>query len=214
MLSLSSKKSRASALAATFLSAAIATSAFPVSNAQAGHIYGVNNHGWNQYYGQRHQVRKYKRRKKNRRNINNNGGELFAAGIVGLAIGTIIADSANMRAQRVDNLYYELPSYAPPREVNAYQYPYYADQDYSYDSRPAALPSQYPDNNYAYGSPAVNKAAEPKVVTYEEAMAGGALPEPWSSEWLSYCRSKFHSFDDETGTYLGFDNRRHFCVPK
>jgi len=212
MLSLSSKNSRATALAATFLSAVIATSAFPVSNAQAGHKYGSNNYNWNQYNGQNYQNRKHKRRIKNKHK--NNGGELLAAGIIGLAIGAKIADSATYRTQRVDNLYYELPSYAPPREVNAYQDPYYDDQDYSYNSRPAALPSQYPDNNYAYGSPSVNKATEPKVVTYEEAMAGGVLPEPWTSEWLSYCRSKFRSFDDETGTYLGFDNRRHFCVPK
>lgn len=212
MLSLSSKNSRATAMAATFLSAVIATSAFPVSNAQAGHKYGANNYNWNQYDGQKYQNRKHKRRIKKRHK--NNNGDLLAAGIIGLTLGAIISDSARMRAQRADNLYYQLPPYAPPREVNAYDDRYYDDQNYSYNNRPAALPNQYPDNNYAYDGRSVNKATEPKVVTYEEAMAGSALPEPWTSEWLSYCRAKFRSFDDQSGTYLGYDSRRHFCVPK
>ncbi|MGI9400200.1 MAG: BA14K family protein, partial [Rhizobiaceae bacterium] len=27
-----------------------------------------------------------------------------------------------------------------------------------------------------------------------------------------YCRSKFRSFDERSGTYLGYDGRRRLCV--
>lgn len=49
---------------------------------------------------------------------------------------------------------------------------------------------------------------EPQVI-YAPQTAGA---EPWSPEWLDYCRNRFRSFDDDSGTYLGFDGERHFCV--
>ncbi|MGV6875120.1 BA14K family protein [Pseudochelatococcus sp. B33] len=42
------------------------------------------------------------------------------------------------------------------------------------------------------------------------ALAQGAPP-PRSDSWLSYCASKYRSFDPATGTYLGYDGRRHPC---
>ncbi len=32
-----------------------------------------------------------------------------------------------------------------------------------------------------------------------------------SSGWLSYCSSKYRSFDARSGTYLGYDGQRHVC---
>ncbi|MCP4182806.1 MAG: BA14K family protein [Hyphomicrobiales bacterium] len=41
-----------------------------------------------------------------------------------------------------------------------------------------------------------------------------SLAKPWTPAWYSYCRSKFRSFNAKSGTFLGFDGKRHFCVPK
>lgn len=43
------------------------------------------------------------------------------------------------------------------------------------------------------------------TVTYRSA------PEPWSHDWYRYCSAKYRSFDPGSGTYLGYDGRRHFC---
>ncbi|MBI1204670.1 MAG: BA14K family protein [Rhodopseudomonas sp.] len=32
-----------------------------------------------------------------------------------------------------------------------------------------------------------------------------------SRSWLSYCFSRYRSFDPRTGTYMGYDGRRHYC---
>lgn len=31
------------------------------------------------------------------------------------------------------------------------------------------------------------------------------------SGWMSYCFSRYRSFDPATGTYMGYDGRRHVC---
>ncbi len=36
-------------------------------------------------------------------------------------------------------------------------------------------------------------------------------PAPWSPDWYAYCASKYRSFDAASGTYLGYDGRRHLC---
>lgn len=41
-----------------------------------------------------------------------------------------------------------------------------------------------------------------------------SIAEPWSAEWYRYCAQRFRSFDSQTGTYLGYDGKRHFCVAK
>jgi BA14K-like protein len=32
-----------------------------------------------------------------------------------------------------------------------------------------------------------------------------------SAGWLSYCESRFRTFDPRSGTFIGADGRRHFC---
>ena len=34
---------------------------------------------------------------------------------------------------------------------------------------------------------------------------------PWSKEWKDWCSSRFPSFNPQNGTYLGYDQKRHFC---
>lgn len=43
------------------------------------------------------------------------------------------------------------------------------------------------------------------------ALTAQAAPPPHSNSWLSYCASKYRSFDPASGTYLGYDGRRHPC---
>jgi hypothetical protein len=49
--------------------------------------------------------------------------------------------------------------------------------------------------------------AEPRVVYVPRS---GSY-EPWSAAWYDYCESRYRSFDPRTGTFLGYDGRRHFC---
>jgi hypothetical protein len=32
-----------------------------------------------------------------------------------------------------------------------------------------------------------------------------------SRDWIAYCFSRYRSFDPRTGTYMGYDGRRHYC---
>ncbi len=50
---------------------------------------------------------------------------------------------------------------------------------------------------------------EPRVIYDRHASA-----EPWSPAWYNYCENRFRSFDARTGTYLGYDGKRHFCVAR
>jgi hypothetical protein len=34
---------------------------------------------------------------------------------------------------------------------------------------------------------------------------------PWTSEWRRYCADRYASFNSSNGTYLGYDQKRHFC---
>jgi hypothetical protein len=36
---------------------------------------------------------------------------------------------------------------------------------------------------------------------------------PWSGQWYAYCTRRYRSFDAQSGTYMGFDQRRHLCEP-
>lgn len=45
----------------------------------------------------------------------------------------------------------------------------------------------------------------PGRVTYHAA-------EPWSPAWYRACDARYRSFDPRSGTYLGYDGHRHFCV--
>lgn len=36
-------------------------------------------------------------------------------------------------------------------------------------------------------------------------------PEPWTSDWYSYCSSRYRSFDPQTGYFLGYDGNYRFC---
>lgn len=104
-------------------------------------------------------------------------GELIAAGIIGLALGAIIAGAANT-----------------------------PDDDYVHHPvRPR------PDRDYFPPRPGV-VAGEPEVVYYDGPEATSF--EPWSEGWYRYCTDRYRSFDAQSGTFMGYDGKRHFCVVK
>ena len=35
--------------------------------------------------------------------------------------------------------------------------------------------------------------------------------EPWTEQWRRYCADRYQSFNPNNGTYLGYDQKRHFC---
>lgn len=143
------------ALKTLILSAAVAaTTLIPLAEAHADHRY--RHHHRDRLIGRQ-----------------DNSG-LLAAGIVGLAVGAIIAGSAASR--RVE------PAPVRPR----------------YD------PTYYPTEP-------VSSRDEPQVIYADDGDDYYAPPEPWTRDWYRYCRSRFRSFDPESGTYLGYDGYRHFC---
>lgn len=48
-----------------------------------------------------------------------------------------------------------------------------------------------------------------KLDTIKEAKTADL--KPWSKEWKEWCAGRFSSFNPQNGTYLGYDQKRHFC---
>ena len=46
---------------------------------------------------------------------------------------------------------------------------------------------------------------------YEPAPTYYEAPEPWSRAWYRACDARYRSFDPQSGTFMGYDGRRHFC---
>ena len=74
--------------------------------------------------------------------------------------------------------------------------PYRPVYDY-YDGPVYAAPPPPPVRRYY---------VEPRAAYYR-----GGL-EPWSPEWYRYCGDRYRSFDPNSGTFVGYDGREHFCV--
>ncbi|MBN9052971.1 BA14K family protein [Shinella sp. PSBB067] len=36
--------------------------------------------------------------------------------------------------------------------------------------------------------------------------------EPWTQSWYRYCSQRYRSFDPNSGTFVGYDGREHFCT--
>lgn len=47
---------------------------------------------------------------------------------------------------------------------------------------------------------------------YPETVYYGGSFEPWSRGWYEYCSDRYRSFDPQSGTFVGYDGREHFCV--
>ena len=198
-----SKKSTLAKSLAIFLSAGmLATTLVPVTPASAHDRRGVkhvHNHVHHHHY-----------RKKSRRH-RSSAGDVLAAGVIGLTVGALIGSAHHHRERRArryevvesGRIYPERRVYREHREPTRL-YPEY--------SEPTRIYPEY--DEYAGPSPRrpLTETGQPRVIRYEEPRV--ATLEPWSPGWYDYCKRKFRSFSAKSGTYLGYDGKRHFCVPK
>ena len=151
--------------------------------------YGRGNHGTRVYterYGHRHHAKRKKSRK----------GDLIAAGVIGLAVGAIIASEAN-KNRRSNYKTYHRPAPQPSYRYDSYGQPYNNGQYVPLDD--------YNRSN----SPYVDQGG-PNVITYRDTVS----LEPWTPGWREWCDNRYRSFNPQTGTYRGYDGLDHFCVPK
>lgn len=66
---------------------------------------------------------------------------------------------------------------------------------------------------FATGAIVGGALSQPRTVTvYEEpAYYRGGRPAPWSPSWYAYCDARYRSFNPDTGMFVGYDGRHHFC---
>ncbi|PXW56420.1 BA14K-like protein [Chelatococcus asaccharovorans] len=83
-----------------------------------------------------------------------------------------------------------------------------------YYGRPYPPPGYYYGPGYNAGAAAAAGAAGLAA----GALIGGAIASQQAApvvrgdpDWIAYCSSKYRSFDPASGTYLGYDGRRHIC---
>jgi|GEM_PF-1256085 len=153
--------------------------------------YGRGQHGVHAYNKARHhQVRRKKSNKNN----------LIAAGVIGLALGAIIA-SESSKNKRTSQQTYRQPTPQPT---------------YRYDGQGQPYTGQSTGQRIQldrYGNP-IRQAPtihnDPNVITFRDT----ASLEPWSPGWREWCSNRYRSFNAQTGTFRGFDGLDHFCVPK
>lgn len=115
-------------------------------------------------------------------------GPLVAAGVIGLAAGTIVGSTLSA-PRPVDPVYVQRP------------YPVYAAPPPVYAPAPVyeSAPVYEPVEVYR-PAPAYRREV---VVQYG--------PEPWTREWYSYCTTKYRSFDPQTGYYVTYSGTTQLC---
>lgn len=61
----------------------------------------------------------------------------------------------------------------------------------------------------ALGAAAAGNSAPPTVQSGAPVTRNG-IP-PWTPAWYQYCSNKYKSFNAQTGLYLGYDGKYHYC---
>ena len=70
----------------------------------------------------------------------------------------------------------------------------------------------YYGRDYGYGPGIVGGLAAGALIGSAIAAQQQAAPAyAPTAEWIAYCQTKYRSFDPATGTYLGYDGKRHYC---
>ena len=154
--------------------------------------YGRGDHGVYAYHNQKRH-HKAKRKKSSK-------GDLIAAGVIGLALGAIIASEANKNKRHSTNQY-NRPAPQPTYQYDGYGQPYNAPRTRQHVPLDSYTPQ--PRNPYAGQN-------NPEVITYRDT----ASLEPWTPGWREWCSNRYRSFNAQTGTFRGYDGLDHFCVPK
>lgn len=110
----------------------------------------------------------------------------------------------------------ETDDYAAPRDG-------YDDNDQqAYGDQPATEDDYFPDRPKARvernSTESIRKQATVETSPRRQARktatikdADAANLKPWTREWKDWCSGRFASFNPQNGTYLGYDQKRHFC---
>ncbi|MEM7289260.1 MAG: BA14K family protein [Pseudomonadota bacterium] len=198
-----SSKSIALTLAGSLVMGAVA----PVASANAHDRHGIGKHRHHT-----HQHRPRAKQRAHRQDRRNRNGELIAAGVIGLAVGAIIASQA--RKSRAQPTHQRQYVYDPQPYSNS-QY-LYEDELYDGYSEPVYRDTRrVPLDSYNNGrSPNSGRGRVssdiPQVITFNDP---GDL-QPWTPGWREWCQNRYRSFNPSTGTFRGYDGLDHFCVPK
>lgn len=120
---------------------------------------------------------------------------------------TVYADPDEDFGRRIDRDDAQVPGLEP----EDYAAPRYQDgDDQSYDEQ-STIESQdgyFPDRPQERVE-RKRKSETPKKATRDEVAAAGI--KPWTKQWTQWCSGRFSSFNPQNGTYLGYDQKRHFC---
>ncbi|AOF88516.1 BA14K family protein [Sinorhizobium sp. RAC02] len=73
-----------------------------------------------------------------------------------------------------------------------------------------ALASQPRYEERRYVDPDYYPEPEPRVIYRRQVVAPSY--EPWTQSWYDYCSQRYRSFNPNTGTFVGYDGREHFCT--
>lgn len=74
-----------------------------------------------------------------------------------------------------------------------------------------ALASQPRYTEPRYVEPDYYPEPEPRVI-YRRQPVYTPSYEPWTQSWYDYCSQRYRSFNPQSGTYVGYDGREHFCT--
>ena len=152
--------------------------------------WGKGQHGVHNYYEYSKRKAYKKKRKKNDKR------DLIAAGIIGLAVGAIIASEAAKHKQNTQPTF----NYGSPQ-------PYLGSHQHSQRGH---IPLDQYGSSSGHTYKGQQTYQEPHVITYNEPTS----LEPWTPGWQAWCEENYRSFNSKTGTFLGYDGQYHFCVPK
>ncbi|MEI3851526.1 MULTISPECIES: BA14K family protein [Ensifer] len=112
-----------------------------------------------------------------------NNDDAWAAGAAGLVAGALIGGAIASQ----------------PRYNSGYGERVYIDPEPEYD---------YYEPRPVYRAQPVYRA-RPVVDSYG---GGYRSLEPWTPAWYRYCSQRYRSFDSDSGTFVGYDGRSHFCT--
>ena len=73
-----------------------------------------------------------------------------------------------------------------------------------------ALASQPRYSEPRYVEPDYYPEPEPRVI-YRRQPVYAPSYEPWTQGWYDYCSRRYRSFNPQSGTFVGYDGREHFC---
>ena len=74
-----------------------------------------------------------------------------------------------------------------------------------------ALASQPRYQERRYVEPEYYPEPEPRVI-YRRQPVYAPSYEPWTQSWYDYCSQRYRSFNPQSGTFVGYDGREHFCT--